>query len=128
MESDFCKGLDKRTLREEAIPSVFPDYPSHKQPTVTSKRSSPVKRKMPPPATSVTKVPKVVSNEHSYAHSSVESHLQNVKQELQKSKEKARVQSFQLKNQKKKLVRRDKKNWIFVRRHKEIKPSTRRAT
>ena len=86
LRDDFYQGLDLRRLKDDAVPSVFPQYPAHKQPALTPRRPSPRKRKEPPTSTAASKPLKVFcGDDHNYGHSSIESHLQKTQVKLAKS-------------------------------------------
>ncbi|GFR96629.1 THAP domain-containing protein 9 [Elysia marginata] len=89
LESDYYLGLDHKKLREDAVPSVFPQHPPHKQIAATPRRPSPRKRKIDPaPSPSTSAVPaKAICFEHNYSYTSLESHLAITQKQLAQSKE-----------------------------------------
>ena len=56
------KGLGRRKLKPDAVPSIFPKFPQHLQVSPKPKRRSPKKRKIVEPPT-----PSKIAKEHLYA-------------------------------------------------------------
>ena len=111
VETDFYKGHSRACLKPDAIPSVFPNYPTHKQ-NFSSRRKSPKKRTAidfcePDPST--LSPSSTLKLDHGYTYSSVEAHLQSTKRKLDWSLEKQKKQASELKKVKKQVVRRDKR-------------------
>ena len=59
------KGLGRQKLKPDAVPSIFPKFPSHLQVSQKLKRRSPKKRKIVEPST-----PSKIAKEHLYAYQS----------------------------------------------------------
>ena len=126
-EFDFTKGLEKPMLREDAVPSVFPEYPQTKKHLPLKRRSSPMKHRLTsnslPSANkarskrrstassceSSSGISSTVEQDHCYGHRSLEAHLKTTQNKLQASLEKAKERSQELKIVKQKLKRTEKK-------------------
>ena len=79
------KGLGRRKLKPDAVPSIFPKFPQHLQVSPKPKRRSPKKRKIVEPPT-----PSKIAKEHLYACQS-EFDPNKSKQEIVHLKKKASV-------------------------------------
>lgn len=80
---EYYLGMVKPLLRTDAVPSVFPDYPPHKQVEPVKQQLSPRKRApldAQPPAKRVrTETATDSISDHSRTHESIESHLEMTK-------------------------------------------------
>ncbi|GFS26498.1 THAP domain-containing protein 9 [Elysia marginata] len=113
IERDFYKGHSRACLKPDAVPSVFPNYPTHKQ-LFSSRRKSPKKRSATDvcdcePTPSTLSPSSTLKLDHGYTYPSAEAHLQTTKRKLDLSLEKQRKQASELKKVKKQVVRRDKR-------------------
>ncbi|RUS69478.1 hypothetical protein EGW08_022762 [Elysia chlorotica] len=113
VKADFFKAHNRSILKTDAIPSVFPNYPKHKQ-VYSSRRKSPKRRVLVSPPTKSQPRPAIspsasIQLDHAYTFSSVEAHLQSTQRKLDFYLEKQQKQASELKKMKKQVQRRDKK-------------------
>ncbi|XP_005094481.1 THAP domain-containing protein 1 [Aplysia californica] len=112
--ADFKDGTLVKCLKDDAVPTIFPNYPSYKQPTPSRKRPPPKERPFPSPSTSCAsspRLPKYSCMDHTYSYQSVEEHLRITKeklaetvQKLQSEREKTRILGQKVHRQKCKIT------------------------
>jgi len=83
--ADYKVGTLLKCLKDDAVPTVFPNYPRHKQLTPSRKRPPPKQRLFPSPSTPHVSSPPLSKYScmcHTYSYRSVEEHLRITKQKL----------------------------------------------
>lgn len=105
LESDFQLHTKTKTLKPDAVPTVFPNYPKHKQTPSTSRRAAPLKRPIPSsnpaskePGGKLRKKEVIcsINQDHHYAKKSIE-------HELKKQTERNEILSGKVTNARKEI-------------------------
>lgn len=86
---DYKENTLIKCLKNDAVPTVFTNYPAHKQPTLSSRKRPPPKERSSDISEPPSSVPKYdFMNEHSYCTASVDVHLQQTQKKLEETQSK----------------------------------------